>query len=212
MTKEIEITRSHCNSCGSNNKHVVLTTRQVDIVEHIEDYGPVTWKNTYDLLECCGCETVSMRHTSLFEPTGETQVKIYPPPVTRRRPNWVHDLPTQIKLLMKQVYQALDANSRALALMGARTILDVLLVEASGDVGPFSVKLDKLEEKGFIGSNNRSVLNAALEAGNAASHRGFQPSVADTNAVMDIVENLLQAIYHLQNLADTLKRTTPKRT
>lgn len=95
--------------------------------------------------------------------------------------------------------------------MGARAVLDMVLVEVAGDKGSFSAKLDELEKQGFIGSKNKEVLSAALDAGNAASHRGYMPSPKDTNAVMDIVENLLQSIYHLKSLAESLKKTTPVR-
>ena len=67
------------------------------------------------------------------------------------------------------------------------------------------------ETAGVIGSKNRDVLAVALDAGSAAAHRGYQATADDVNAVMDIVENLLQAVYHLESLADRLKNTTPPR-
>jgi hypothetical protein len=112
---------------------------------------------------------------------------------------------------MTQVYTALDANSRALAVMGARAVVDMVLVEQVGDAGGFGDKLKAAESSGVIGRKNREVLAVALEAGNAAAHRGHQPSPANVHAVVDIVENLLQATYHLDSVAQKLKQSTPKR-
>jgi hypothetical protein len=116
-----------------------------------------------------------------------------------------------VMTLMKQVYTALDSNSRGLALMGARAAVDIVLVEKVGDSGGFAEKLKTAEAAGILGRKNRQVLDAALDAGNAAAHRGYQATADDVNAVIDIVENLLQAVYHLESLADRLKRTTPAR-
>ena len=209
--KEASITKSHCNGCGRATKHHVLHKKHIPGREFIEDHGYIDWTDDYELLECAGCETVSMRHSNWFEPTDEVTVRIYPSPVSRSEPTWLRTAPLKVGMLMKQVYSALDSNSRALALMGARAVVDMVLVEKVGDIGGFAEKLRLAEEAGVIGSKNRNVLEAALDAGNAASHRGYQPTADDLNAVMDIVENLLQAVYHLESLADRLKRTTPTR-
>jgi len=112
---------------------------------------------------------------------------------------------------MDEIYSALHANSRRLALMGARTVVDMLLMDKVGDLGTFSEKLAQLEGHGFVGRKNREFLGAALDAGNAAAHRGYQPKKEHLDHVMDIVENLLQAVYILEEAADELKKSTPAR-
>jgi hypothetical protein len=89
--------------------------------------------------------------------------------------------------------------------------IDMIMTDKVGDVGSFGKKLEALEKNGVIGSKNREVLEAALDAGSAAAHRGYQPTTDDMGAVMDIVENLLQAAYHLNSLAERLKKATPAR-
>jgi hypothetical protein len=163
------------------------------------------------MLECAGCESVSMRRTEYVEVTDESDVTVFPPPVARRRPHWLSSLPENVKLLMKQIYTALDSNCRALAVMGTRAVVDMVLVAQVGDAGGFTEKLKTAETGGVISRKNREVLEAALEAGNAAAHRGHQSSPDDVNAVIDIVENLLQATYQLDSLAERLKKNTPKR-
>jgi hypothetical protein len=80
-----------------------------------------------------------------------------------------------------------------------------------GDAGTFGQKLKALEDQGFISKRNREVLEAALNAGNASAHRGHKFESGEVNQLMDIVENLLQAIYVLEKAALKIKTATPPR-
>jgi hypothetical protein len=95
--------------------------------------------------------------------------------------------------------------------MGARTLVDILMLAEVGDVGTFDAKLKALQDKGTVSSRSREVLSVALDAGSAAVHRGYRPSREELDAVMDIVENLLEATYHLSNVAQELRKNIPKR-
>jgi hypothetical protein len=216
-TSEPKIERAHCNECGHKTKHYVVGTRVQrgsELYQH-HPYDPgveLEWSTTYDLLECCGCETVSIKRTywfSEFNP-GEEEVEYYPPRLSRRPPNWLKRLPEDVQALMQEVYAALQADSRRLAMMGARAVLDVFIVSKVGDVGSFQKKLDALQQEGYVSSRNRKVLEAALDVGSAAAHRGHQPDVEEVNQVIDIVENVLHADL-LEPSADQLKQSTPPR-
>lgn len=207
MNKD-ENTKAPCNYCNRDTKHRVLSKR---ITSGSDDDKGFNWRDTYEMLECCGCESVEMRWTNEFSEDPEPTVTYYPPPVARQTPKWIWGLPTEVKSLMDEIYSALHANSRRLALMGARTVVDMLLMDKVGDLGTFSEKLAQLEGHGFVGRKNREFLGAALDAGNAAAHRGYQPKKEHLDHVMDIVENLLQAVYILEEAADELKKSTPAR-
>jgi hypothetical protein len=211
MAKKSETTRAHCNICGRENRHIVLASKKTHGSDFAEDYGDISWTDLYEMIECGGCESVSLRHTYWFEPTDETDVKIYPPPVNRRPPAWQSSLPHDVRQILREVYAALAADSRSLAMMGARTVVDMVLLKEVGDIGSFAKKLEAAEKQGLIGKKSRSVLAAALDAGSAAAHRGYRASSEDVSAIMDIVENLLQAVYHLESLANSLKKKTPPR-
>jgi hypothetical protein len=96
-------------------------------------------------------------------------------------------------------------------MMGARTLVDMMMVDKVEDVGAFSAKLKELEKSGFVSSKNREVLEVALDAGSAAAHRGYAATTEEVNIVMDIVENMLQAVYVFPRVAKKLKETTPPR-
>jgi hypothetical protein len=202
----------HCNACGHETKHVLLHSRKTEDEEIVEGCGPVNWQDTYEMLECCGCESIVLRHSNYFAPTGETTVKHYPPLVSRPAPKWKYKLPISIGSLLDEIYNALYSDGRRLAIMGARTIVDIVMRDKIGqDKGSFGSNLKALEEQGVIGRKNREFLGAALDAGSAAAHRGYIPEPEDVEHVMDIVENLLEAAYILDKAAESLKRTTPQK-
>jgi hypothetical protein len=203
--------RCHCNRCGHETKHDVLHEQSTSTDEVLPDDVLVSWVDTYEMLECRGCEDVRLKHTNLFVSTGEAEVHFYPPAASRRLPVWRLQLPREIRELLEEVYTALHNDSRTLALMGLRTVLDALMLQQVGDKGSFENKLDALGYNGIISLQQSEVLRAALDAGSAAAHRGFKPERDHLNAVIDIVENLLQAVYHLRPLAEELKRATPPR-
>jgi hypothetical protein len=203
-----KIKRAPCRECHGETKHLVLCKREVDGEDKENGWQ---WRDTYEFLECGGCGKVSLCHTFDFSEEPEPTVRHYPPPVSRRKPSWHRDLPYDLMSLLSEVYSALDADSRRLALMGARTVADMVLEEAVGDIGSFAEKLRELEKQGFVGKRNREILRVALDAGSAAAHRGFQPTTEDLTTVMDIIENVVQAVFVLESAAKRLREATPPR-
>jgi len=208
---ENSIIKIHCNTCGRETKHSLLTSRMTPDEEFIENYGPIHWEDKYEMLECCGCESVMMRHTNWFSETNEVTIDLFPPAVSRRIPKWKNKLPRSIVGLLDEIYTTLHSDGRRLAIMGTRAIIDMVILDKVGDIGTFREKLKALEDQGFIGAKNRKFLAAALEAGHAAVHRGHIPKQEEVSNVMDIVENLLEAVYVLEEAAEKLTKTTPPR-
>jgi hypothetical protein len=201
--------RVHCNHCHNTTDHLIVKTTINSGETEAEDY----WQTTFDMLECCGCREVVLRRRFEFpaDHDPEPDVRYFPPPVSRDPPRWRHRLPNDMRTVFDEIYRSLDANTRCLPMMGARTLLDMLMVQKVGDVGGFKQKLKKLESDGLISAQHVDVLDAALDAGSAAAHRGHAPEEFQVNTVMDILENLLQAFYVLPGMARILKQSTPQR-
>lgn len=215
-TDESKVVRAHCNSCGQATRHEVVAQRTGEIHDTVTwsdgRTEGVVWHMTSEMLECCGCGTVTLRRTDYCPDLSHEETEYYPPRVSRRFPHWFAGLPDMaLRPLLREVYAALHADSRRLAMMGARALIDLVMLDKVGDTGTFGVKLDALVSNGYVSVLNREFLEAALEAGHAATHRGYEPTVDEINRVMDIIENLLQAVYVLKDAADKLKKATPKR-
>ncbi len=216
MTKnDPDIRKAHCNSCVQETNHRIIASRKKRHGKLLDEYDPdseIYVVNTYEMLECCGCENISLRRTSWFsEEPQDLGIDYYPPAVSRPTPQWSHDLPFDERSLLDEVYATLHAGSRRTAMMGARALIDIALMSKVGDQGSFAKTLAEGEKQGFISRSHRTVLEAAFEAGSAAAHRGYNASVEEVNQVIDIVENLLHSVYVLESLAQNLRQKTPPR-
>jgi hypothetical protein len=178
-------------------------------MERLDD-AEYQWEVTYTMLQCCGCESVTMRLTTWFELTDDHDEEFFPPPISRRFPTWEPALDREYRQLLREVYTALHSRCYRLVAMGARALVDVFANKNVGDVGNFMNKLETLEREGYIGAHDRGILAAALEVGHAASHRGHAPPDSTVEAVMDVVEHLLQKEV-LAKRSELLRRTTPVR-
>jgi len=203
-----------CSSCARDTKHEIIATRRVgepvQIGERPDEVADIG-ENSYILLECRGCGAVVLRHDVEDYSNSETTTRYYPPPISRRHPKWLHSIPDTLSSLLREIYASLAADAPRLSVMGARALVDMVMTEKVGDVGTFAQKLEGLEAKGFISRLNRQHLAAALDAGSAVAHRGHSPSPEAVNQVIDIVENLVEAVYVLSHAATELGRQTPPR-
>ena len=143
---------------------------------------------------------------------GPGPATYFPPRVSRRKPAWFdrYDVPSDYKGLLEEIYTALHADSRRLAMMGTRSLVDAVIRRTVGDAGGFDKGLDALVAKYVISERDRAIIEAAVDAGHASAHRGHQPAPDDVNVVIDIVERLIHAEI-LAEQAQALKATTPPR-
>lgn len=128
-----------------------------------------------------------------------------------RRPHWLQRLPREFRIILREVYEALDSGARALPAMGIRTVLDQFATHRVGDLGSFPRKLDALEAARIIGAVERERLSAVIEAGSAAAHRGHLPKQSDLHHMMACVEHLLWGQFACRASTRMLKKATPRR-
>lgn len=187
----------HCSNCLRKTTHNLLfetvTTEQENRTdpEYVASQG-----YTYQLHECCGCHNVVMRKApwcTEISPDEYTDDDIswYPSLASRNMPKWHDRLPPKEEKLLKEIFQAYHADSRSLALMGLRAILDMFIVRKIGDTGTFKQKLDMLGKLGFLSASQIEILDSVITAGSAAVHRAYQPSSEKLVLILDVVETLL---------------------
>ena len=207
-----EVVRAHCNSCGQETKHyVVFEKRQNDsaVIDPHRGYS-ISWVTTYTMLECRGCEEVCLKQASWNSEEETTAVVYYPPRVARRQPAWYDELHSDYQSLLAEIYTALYADSKRLAMMGLRAVIDVFIVRKLEDSPHFEEGLKELVSQNYITTRSKEIIEAAVNAGHASAHRNHNPTSEQLNAVIAIVENLIQFDL-LTESADTLRKTTPPR-
>jgi len=200
---------AYCNVCRGRTIHQIVGTPDGG---GSEQDAPFWWARSYAVLQCRGCQEIVLKRTVNSEDDpGVPDVQYFPPVMSRHLPRWRFRLPRGSRELLEEIYNSLDSNGSRLPMMGARALVDMVILEKIGDVGTFKDKLKGMEKAGYIGSQGRDILYTALDLGSASAHRGHAPTPSEVQSVMDIVENMLQAVYVLPGVAKKLKDATPPR-
>lgn len=206
-TPPVRLRKAECANCRG-----VRTCAVHGNFETIDNEGFYRSSIVWRILQCRGCErvfvevatTVSNEHE--WEPDDRGQMhqvvverSVYFPPLAKRvRPEWLSTLgidripnpPLDQALL--EIYEAVDAGLNMLAGMGIRAAFDVaakmLGVE---DRLPFQEKLKALKGRGLIGAEDETNLEILVDAGHAATHRGWRPNNQEIGTLMDILEGFV---------------------
>ncbi|MPZ32044.1 MAG: hypothetical protein GEV13_13790 [Rhodospirillales bacterium] len=206
------VIQAACDRCRCETRHKVLHTNKQT---GADKNG--AWRIVDQMIRCAGCHTVSLRRTEYFSeftgPDGrpEPMVKYFPAPTPRHRPSWVDELPDELEGLMGEIYEARRGPSVRLIAMGVRAVIDFLMRAEIGDEGGFEEKLKRLLDKGLISEKQHETLATVVDAGSAAGHRAFKPSVALIDGMLDAIESLLQQHYIVGPMVATLKLSIPPR-
>jgi hypothetical protein len=224
---EAEVEKGHCPACGPN--------RYADIVAKHEqrdddEESGVWFHATHAVLKCRGCGSVYCKKTTLFSEdmdhrenpyTGEWEPYLpstetfWPSPVRREQPTWIGKIAAAnsgLADLLSDVYGALDADLRVPAAIALRTVFDssteLLGIDAAKG---FAEKLNDLQSLGKISSDEKTILETLTDAGSAAAHRGWRPSLSELDTMASIIESYLYRTFVLGDEAATLRRGIPPR-
>jgi hypothetical protein len=218
--------KGHCPDCNAQRISDVISFHK----EKWQDEDNGIWsEKTFRILKCRGCEAVYFQQIEYFSEnlgsvidteTGREKLCVipettyWPAPSKRTKPEWFHEIvfiDGDLNSLLNEVYTALDSDLRVLAAIGIRTTFDKCseLLDVDSDIS-FSQKLDSLETNKFIGANEKENLSVLTDAGNAAAHRGWKPTLVQLNTLMDIIEPFIHRSFIL-NVVKELKPKIPKK-
>ena len=205
-----ETIRSFCNGCQQDTRHKIVGNCSRQRREGDGQFPRIIDEH-WQMLQCCGGESIKV-----FVKEGSTDFKSprethYPARQIRKMPRWFGQTSPQCQDLIREVYMAMHTDCMTLSAMGTRTLLDVMLLEMFGDIGGFAAKLKEAVTQGFFTDVQKDTIYAAVDAGNAASHRGFKPTESQLSDVLDIVEHALMSHYVLAASSGRLKSVVPPR-
>jgi hypothetical protein len=133
-------TQAHCNTCRGTRKHDVLFSKRKHWDDSVDGgRHSISGTDTYSLIACGGCETIHLKHDSTFSEDTELDgssivtTNYYPPATSRRTPTWLGSKnspfwygDTVIEQWLKEIYSAVQNDSRRLAVMGIRSLLETV--------------------------------------------------------------------------------------
>lgn len=201
----------HCNRCHAET-HQELRG-ECKTTDHCVDEASratVYFAETYSLLQCKVCGQGRLQVVMWNSEEDNRPPIFFPAPECRRPPEWLGDLEEPLRSLLKEVNAALGAGMYAIALMGVRSALDVWVSHRTSDRNNFPKKLGQLVALGTLSARQVEILEAVFDAGSAAAHRGYAPSLSDALAATEAVENLLHQHVLIPRL-EAMKANTPGR-
>jgi hypothetical protein len=213
--------KSHCNKCGGPREHKILHEHKASGTEEISEDFSFYWNETYRLLQCAGCETISMREdASNSENTDEEgrpliTTKFLPPRIFRPKPKWMEEMeyvsecPEQIQSLLNETYICLQNDCCSTAAMCVRAILEGVMIDKIGDQRNFTANINEFEKQGYISKRQQEIIEPVLEAGHASIHRGFVPKADQIITLVDVVESIVLVVYVQPTKAAALKKKIP---
>jgi hypothetical protein len=159
------------------------------------------------MLACRGCSETSIYERTVFDeripdPDYERPVthEVFKPPRTwRRPPSWLDELERidpDLVYLLREVYSAANETQSRLLSMGVRAALDRVMTKIlNGDAGAFAAKLSNMVDAGHITDTQRSNLDIVIDAGSAASHRGYRPPRELLEQMLEVMEGIIRDHY-----------------
>src|SRR4051812_2069419 len=82
--------KSHCNECLQSTSHELIARRVRELTEQDQEgnfmYGE---RMIFELVQCRGCENISLRRTYYHSGMEEESLDYFPPAISRRKPNWL---------------------------------------------------------------------------------------------------------------------------
>ncbi|NNM84476.1 MAG: hypothetical protein HKL96_01780 [Phycisphaerales bacterium] len=215
MEKPQPLVPAYCSTCLGETRHRLIgrCSKAVD--------GDDGWyeRTIYELVQCLGCENASLRRTYHDAAEPADLIEYFPPAASRRLPEWMapRNWPPaavpwpQIVGVLREVYAATFSGNNRVALMGTRAVIDLALTEQLGDIGGLNQKLREAKKRGWIGNIDYDIFRTVIDAGDAASHRAYNPDAKQLNLIVDTVEHLVELLYVLQPAAKEIAAGTPSR-
>lgn len=217
---ENKVTQAECPNCEGERTCKIL----FNIYKKWSDDESGTFgSDDYYVLQCRGCKRIFFKIveecSEYINPEGdlEPEVRYYPPAKKILRNNrllsgFYASFHKFELVLIDEIYKAINNNMPTLSAMGIRSLIDHIAARLtnSGDAG-YSKHIEKFLSAGYISPIQKDILNAALEVGHSAVHRGHIPSLDEVTNALDIVESIIEMTLINKEKADGLLQTIPHR-
>ncbi|WP_366140154.1 DUF4145 domain-containing protein [uncultured Marivita sp.] len=201
-----------CPSCADHRRAKIV--REHSATEDLgEQYGNVIW--FWRILECGGCECVFFG-SSCSDESVLGGPKYYPKPYGSPDDRALYLTlfgDKEIASLLSDFERCRTAKLFRPAAVMARTLFEysahVLGVAPNNTT--LGQKLNALNETGHISLRERDDLDAIIQAGNAAAHRGWKPTENDIEVVALVLHSFLDRNFTNPNRVERLRKRTPER-
>lgn len=226
--------KAYCNRCTNETNHLICQSMDVVGEEFFdEDKYSFDWEDSYQIIQCQGCDLFSFRHLNYFSEAREwyspddfsdgTTTYLYPARTKNalQVKDYFH-LSPPLRRIYRETIDCFNGESFTLCAAGLRAVLEgichdhgvvdgvVKVVDQNGKESAWkSAKLDGkifgLAEKGILTEKQASMLHEHRFLGNDAVHELSQPSSTELKLAIEIIEHIFDSIYEMPEKANELR-------
>jgi hypothetical protein len=212
-----EILKLPCNECCRVTRHQVMTGVRADY-EWTDGHNSVDGKTDTHLVQCQGCEVVSTyRESSNTEDrdweSGEYHVTTahYPPRDAHRARFESHQLPAGLQGVYLETLKAINEGQPILAAIGVRAMVEAICTDQGAEGRTLEIRIDALRDRNLVTIDGAKCLHMLRTAGNNAAHEVKRHTGEQLLVAMGVVENIIEATYHLPDAVNSAFVEKPAR-
>ncbi|SJZ60563.1 DUF4145 domain-containing protein [Sediminibacterium ginsengisoli] len=202
---------THCNNCNRDTKHrgvfIYRVTHKMESADFLADYM---------ILECGGCETVSLcKREYLYDALEDEPEYIDYNSLTSEgfevedftflRADDQEMLPNKIYELYEEIRTQFITNSALMAGVGLRMIIEAVCLQQKIPGRNLQQKINQLNEQGLISKQELPILDKLRVIGNDSAHKIKSMSIDKLAYALDIINHILKSIYVLPKINKKLK-------
>lgn len=184
----------NCNVCKTlTNYEILFNYDNKDVND--------TFYKEYQVIKCCGCDTVSFRHTyrKPFDWDSEGNIEptevFFPQQHLLRKPVDIYWLPINIKKIYREAHLATRNCLRILAGVAIRAIVEEICTDKGLINGNLKSKITNLKKNGIITEEQEKALYIQRLFGNQSAHNLHEMCDRELSACLDIIDSILESIY-----------------
>jgi hypothetical protein len=201
-----------CSECNKKTSHNVISSVENNFCQGFGydeqlGYEPSDfYLELYEIIECKGCETVSFRKFGVYDYPDNCVENLYPLRIEGRKglDEDTDFLPVDVKRIYLETLKALNSEIPILTGIGLRALVETVCKEKKAKGKDLYTKIDDLIELKVLTPNDGKALQNIRELGNDSAHEVKSHHQTLLEFAMDIVENLLKAVYILPKQRETL--------
>jgi hypothetical protein len=197
-----------CAQCAGKTNHLVA--QSVDLSSYDEDAG-IHYEASYQIIACQGCNRRSYRtvtsNSDDFDYENDSPIvreELYPEHRGVRAVPFDYlfgTVPDQLSRVYDETVKALNSSQTVLCGMGARAILETVVKDQKASGKNLAAQIDSLAKAGMLTHSGALILHQIRALGNKAAHEVVAHSTEELRLALDVIDNLLQAVYVLPQRA-----------
>ena len=207
-----------CSGCGTHTNHEITWKSKENRIEELEGEYEGIWTTTnYDVLQCLGCENVTLRRKHIFSENMDIrtingkhivfpEITLWPKTGYRiLKPKYINNAPPSIKRIYRETVEAYNSELPTLCSAGIRALIECVCKEEGIQKGDLKDKIDLLNKNGMITKGFADALHENRLLGNDALHEMTLFGDTELKTAIELIETLIETVYETKNKASTLK-------